>query len=100
MKKLFLIPILFGCKKPQPVLIDAIKDGAKLTKADAGYYVGTWWSEQSKDSLVINLDCIKNDSVYYISSFPEYAVLLTHSVNFKPKDDNLFLDGKIWRLEH
>ena len=98
MKKLILILLLTGCKKVE--LIDAIKDGAKLTKADAGYYVGTWWSEQSVDSLVINVDCIVYDSVYYRTNMSKYDKHLTHSVNFKPKDDNLFLDGKVWRIEH
>ena len=97
MKKLILILLLTGCKKVE--LIDAIKDGAKLTKADAGY-VGTWWSEESIDSLVVTFDYVVKDSIYYNSNIPKLDKGLTHSVNFKPKDDNLELDGKVWRMEH
>jgi len=97
MKRLLILLLLSSCKKIE--LIDAIKDGAKLTKADAGY-VGTWWSEQNKDSLVINLSMIKKDSVYYISNMPWFDKSLTHVVGFKQKDDNLELGGMVWRLEH
>ena len=98
MKKLIFCLLLVGCKKT--VLIDAIASGAKLTKADAGYYVGTWWSEKSVDSLVIGISFVKSDSVYYTSNMPQFDSELTHVVGFKPKDDNLILDGKVWRIEH
>ena len=97
MKKIILCLLLVGCKKV--TLIDAIAAGAKLTKADAGY-IGTWWSEQSKDSLVVTFDCVVKDSIYYNSNMPQLNKGLTHCVDFKPKDDNLFLDGKVWRIQH
>lgn len=97
--KCFVLALLFltSCHKVE--LIDAIAAGAKLTKADAGY-VGTWWSEQSKDSLVISTAIIKKDSVYYVSNMPQFDKGLTHSIDFKPKDDNLELGGMVWRIEH
>jgi hypothetical protein len=99
MKKLLIIfLIISGCKK-EP-LIDAIKDGAKLTKADAGIYVGIWWSEDCQDSLVINCSMVKNDSVYYESNMPQFNNDLTHVNGYKQPDDNLVLGGIVWRYEH
>jgi hypothetical protein len=94
------IVLLTSCHKVE--LIDAIKDGAKLTKADAGIsiYQGVWWSEKSKDSLVIQSIGIKRDSVYYISNMSAFDKRLTHVVGYKQKDDNLELGGMVWRLEH
>lgn len=98
---MLLITIVFaGCKKID--LKDPITDGAKLTKADAGRitnYSGTWWSESVKDSLVIELRSIA-DSVRYKSNMPKADPGLTHSIDFVPKDEQLFVLGTYWRIQH
>lgn len=100
MKKLLILILLAGCKKIE--MRDPITDGAKLTKADAGRitnYSGTWWSEAVKDSLVIELRSI-TDSVRYRSNMPQADPGLTHSIDFVPKDEQLFVLGTYWRIQH
>lgn len=104
MKKTLILIILMGCKKID--LKDAVSDGAKLTKADAGksVYSGTWWSESLSDSLVINVKHVKFDSVFYTSNMWWFDWQLTHKLGFEPKDDNLILKNGSreykFRLEH
>lgn len=105
MKKLILISILLmGCKKIE--LKDAVSEGAKLTKADAGksVYSGVWWSESMRDSLVIEVKCIKFDSVFYTSNMGWFDSQLTHRIGFEPKDDNLILKNGLqeykFRIQH
>ena len=102
MKKLLIILVLFAsCKKSK--LIDAVGDGAKLTKADAGKpiktYEGVWWSESFKDSLVIKVKSI-TDSARYKTNMPIFDSKITHHINYEPTDDNLRIDGYSFRLQH
>ena len=81
---------------------DPITDGAKLTKADAGKtktLEGVWWSEKHKDSLVIQLRSI-DDSVRYKTNMIEADKHLTHSINYEPKDENIYVLGSYWRIQH
>lgn len=96
---IIIAAILFACQKQAPPIINAVGAGAKLTKADA-VYQGIWWAEQVPDSLVITVAFIKFDSIYYQSNMPRYNAKLTHVIGFKNNDDNLVLEGRLWRLQH
>ena len=108
MKKLILICLItFGCKKQQP-LIDAIAEGAKLTKADAGKQVndwgGVWWliGNQFTDSLVIEFKTIKFDTTYYESNSQLFNPVLKHKNPYIWKDDFLVLtvNGRQYTFRH
>lgn len=83
-------------------MCDAVSDGAKLTKSDAGKFKtleGIWWCENLKDSLVIQVKFI-SDSVYYKTNMTKFDSKLTHVIGYEQPDDNLNLDGYSFRLQH